>query len=433
MKSSSAAAAAAVLLFLPSSALGYTWTFKETPKQCGQVTISISGQGSPPYTVLILPSGPSPLPNNVEARLITEAKSSGDSSEITFQLKYPTNSQFVAVVSDQSGFGSGGTSVAAEVTSSDDNSCFDSTKSVQPTWFFHTDPNSQIVQCQKTRLWWTPSDVQGNVSFLGVIPGGQSFKIPQTSDATAKDGTGTGFDWTPNVRSGTTFHIVASDSRGTGNGGSSRTTVGDSQSTDGNQCLNNQSPSSTPGSPAGGSYPTDSSGNGTNGGGSSGGSSNIGAIVGGVVGGVFALIALALVLFCLRRRSRSRRSNEKAVDLLNADEGDESHRRQELPQYYEPEPFLIPDPTSTAAGSDSHGSDGRPISGGYSDRPSSRSGTPGPDAASTSAATRKTQPRPYRAVNIIQHDDAGPSEQKPPGEEEQETIELPPAYTNIRT
>ena len=39
--------------------------------------------------------------------------------------------------------------------------------------------------------------------------------------------------------------------------------------------------------------------------------------------------------------------------------------------------------------------------------------------------------RPLRPINIIQHDDAGPSE---PKEEEgdPETIELPPAYTAVK-
>jgi hypothetical protein len=42
--------------------------------------------------------------------------------------------------------------------------------------------------------------------------------------------------------------------------------------------------------------------------------------------------------------------------------------------------------------------------------------------------TRKSGPlAQLRPVNIIQHDDAGPSAGEP------ETIELPPAYTNIRS
>ncbi|KAI3618056.1 hypothetical protein WG66_005743 [Moniliophthora roreri] len=416
-------AAVALLLDLPILSLAYSWNFKQNPKQCGDLTIEITGNdGKPPYRVLIIPSGPTPLPNSVEARRILEQQFPSDSAtSVTFQLKYPANSQFVAVVSDQNGFGSGGTSAAAQVTSSDDTSCFDSSQPVQPPFFFNIDPPNVIAQCQSTRLWWDPNKVQGDLNFVGVIPGGQSFQIP-TGTLSNQTSTGTGFNWTPNVREGTTLHIVCGDGRGMGSGGSLRTTVGNNIQND-NSCLSNTSPSSTAGSPAGGMYPTDSSGNQSSGGSNGGGGNNTGAIVGGVIGGVFAILAAILILFFFRKRSHGNRSGEKPVDLLNADEGDESNRRQELPQYYEPEPFLVPDPT--VAGSDGVSSDGRPLSMYTTDR----SGTP--DAASTSA-TRKTAPRQFRAVNIIQHDDAGPSEQKPAGEEEPETIELPPAYTNIR-
>jgi hypothetical protein len=53
-------------------------------------------------------------------------------------------------------------------------------------------------------------------------------------------------------------------------------------------------------------------------------------------------------------------------------------------------------------------------------------------ATSATTATRKSAAPPQlRPVNIIQHDDAGPSE-GPIGQGEPETIELPPAYTNLR-
>ena len=39
-------------------------------------------------------------------------------------------------------------------------------------------------------------------------------------------------------------------------------------------------------------------------------------------------------------------------------------------------------------------------------------------------------PSPLRPVNVIQHEDAGPS--LPADTAEPETVELPPAYTNIR-
>ena len=50
----------------------------------------------------------------------------------------------------------------------------------------------------------------------------------------------------------------------------------------------------------------------------------------------------------------------------------------------------------------------------------------------TTTTTRKSAAIPQlRPVNIIQHDDAGPSEDLS-GQAEPETIELPPAYTHIR-
>jgi len=88
-------------------------------------------------------------------------------------------------------------------------------------------------------------------TFRGLIPGGQSFQIPQGSISFI-DGQGTGFSWTPSVRAGSTVIITAGDDRGRGDGGSAPFIVGYGD----NSCLNDNSPSSTPGSPAGGSYPT---------------------------------------------------------------------------------------------------------------------------------------------------------------------------------
>lgn len=86
-------------LCLPG-AYAYTWTFKSPPQQCGNLTINVSGGGVPPYRVLIIPFGPTPLSNFVEARRILDIPFEGNSTELTFQLKYPQNSQLVAVVSE---------------------------------------------------------------------------------------------------------------------------------------------------------------------------------------------------------------------------------------------------------------------------------------------------------------------------------------------
>lgn len=64
-------------------------------------------------------------------------------------------------VSDATGFGTGGTSVAATVLSSNDSSCFDASTNVSPDFVFSIEPPNQLVQCQSTRIWWDPSKVQG--------------------------------------------------------------------------------------------------------------------------------------------------------------------------------------------------------------------------------------------------------------------------------
>ena len=96
--------------------------------------------------------------------------------------------------------------------------------------------------------------------FQGVIPGGESFSVPvPTNNLTKVANEGLGFDWTPSVRTGTTVVLIGGDDRGPGSGGSSTYIInfGD------NSCLSDSSPSSTAGSPAGGSYPTSTSGAGT--------------------------------------------------------------------------------------------------------------------------------------------------------------------------
>lgn len=90
------------LLFLPLT-LAYTWSFQNTPQQCNNLTIAISGDdGKPPYRVLIIPFGPTPLPNAVEARKILDVGFADGAKSVSFVLKFPENSQFVAVVSSWS-------------------------------------------------------------------------------------------------------------------------------------------------------------------------------------------------------------------------------------------------------------------------------------------------------------------------------------------
>ena len=86
------------LITLPTFSAGYSWVFNAPPQQCSNLSISITGSGVPPYRVLIIPFGPTPLPNDTEVRHIVD-HSFGNSTSTSFAINYPESSQFVAVVS----------------------------------------------------------------------------------------------------------------------------------------------------------------------------------------------------------------------------------------------------------------------------------------------------------------------------------------------
>ena len=80
-------------------AYSYTWSFEETPSQCGQTTVAIAGSdGTAPFRLLVVPFGPSLLPNGVEPRSVLDIPFTGNQSNVQFQLTYPEGSHFVAVV-----------------------------------------------------------------------------------------------------------------------------------------------------------------------------------------------------------------------------------------------------------------------------------------------------------------------------------------------
>jgi len=88
-----------IILLFPFLVNAYTWQFTSQPRQCQDVSLSVKGSGGqPPYSLLIIPTGPSPLPNNTEVRTVLNIPFSGTSTTLSFKLNYPENSSFVAVV-----------------------------------------------------------------------------------------------------------------------------------------------------------------------------------------------------------------------------------------------------------------------------------------------------------------------------------------------
>ena len=90
-------------------------------------------------------------------------------------------------------------------------------------------------------------------SFQGIIPGGQSFVIPQGTVRSlgAQDGE-VAFNWTVALSPAISLILVGSDGHGLGTGGSVPYIIGQGSTS----CLNGSSPSSTPGPAAGGIAPT---------------------------------------------------------------------------------------------------------------------------------------------------------------------------------
>ena len=84
---------------LSTLSAAYTWNFNSPPQQCSNLTVSLVGSGVPPYRILVLPSGPTPLSSGIEVRRILDVPFPDGSTTVSFQLKYPANSQLVAVVS----------------------------------------------------------------------------------------------------------------------------------------------------------------------------------------------------------------------------------------------------------------------------------------------------------------------------------------------
>lgn len=417
----------------------FNFTFLTIPAQCEELSIAISG-GVPPYRLLIIPIGS--LLTGPEIRTIVDRNITGTSDSFIFN--YPAASQFIAMMSDSTGIGTGGTSAIIAVGGSGEKSeCLQTTTSA-PKFYFHLDPEVP-TQCGTTRVWWTPnSGYTGKVHVYTMVVGGQSGAL------TIPDGA-TEVNWVTNIRVNTTMLFVAGDEVGVGTGGSSALlTIGAGS----DSCINESSPSSTQRPPAGGintaggvSTPTTTSS--PSGSGSGGSSNNIGAIVGGVIGGVAGVAIIGLVLlFFHRRRKHHRNTGTRPMKPDLIDPSEDQPPRDERAGLYEPEPFIIPEPTY--ADSERHSlhstQDGAPP---RTSMTTATGGAPGPARAGSrlsittmselgggpapsSQGTRKTgmPPTSFRPVNFIQHDDGG--EIDPTSNQEAETIELPPAYTDFR-
>ncbi len=146
------------------------------------------------------------------------------------------------------------------------------------------------------------------------------------------------------------------------------------------------------------------------------------------MGAAVLLVSASCAFWFIRRRPFYTPSKQRPVNVIQDEEdGNGENHWHNLPHYYAPEPFLLPDPTVR----------GMSEAVFAQDRPLSISGTgmvgvQCPQTPTTTTTTRKSAASShFRPVNIIQHDDADLNEGSS-GEGEPETIELPPAYSKVR-
>jgi hypothetical protein len=139
-------------------------------------------------------------------------------------------------MSDATGFGTGGTSPILTVDSSNSSSCLPGSPS-EPEFYLYLS-STTINQCASVRVSWD-RPAAPPITVYGIIPQGQSFDLNAASHVGSS---GTGFDWTVNLKSGTPFFFVAGDRNGSGKGGST-----DVQSIGGgsSRCVDGNSPSVT--------------------------------------------------------------------------------------------------------------------------------------------------------------------------------------------
>jgi len=192
------------LLSLPASN-AFTFNFTSPPAQCTNTIVQWSG-GHPPFRLLLIPTGLL----HPEVRVIADFTIANGTS-FTFPLTYPENSTFVALMSDATGFGAGGTTDIITVAATKDNSCLIKTM-VAPAFYMFISP-SVPQECTPMNISYSAA-AKPPVDIFAVVPKGASSRIETGAPANKS------FVWIPTLPAGASMMLVAGDTTGAGKGGS---------------------------------------------------------------------------------------------------------------------------------------------------------------------------------------------------------------------
>ncbi|KAF8898816.1 hypothetical protein BD779DRAFT_39725 [Infundibulicybe gibba] len=204
------------------------------------------------------------------------------------QLPFPQGQRMLLTMSDGTGFGTGGSTAVLQVEASQGGVC----NTTDPGVAFSFELNTALQQCRPYTFGNYSGAVQP-ITITGIIPGGTSFILNPPLGPTD-------FTWIDNAAAGSSVVFIMEDSQGRAGGSSDVTTVA---SSDDKSCLDNLSPSSTPGSPSPTSAPSPNTTSGAASTPTSSRSTSIGVIVGSIIGALlFLAVVLSLGLFYLKRR-----------------------------------------------------------------------------------------------------------------------------------
>lgn len=252
------------------------------PGSCDDLEVSWTG-GQAPFQLLLVPVFNPPITFNIPNSAVNDGK-----GRYNVSINLPVGQKIVLVMSDATGFASGGVSLVTQVgPSTSGNNC--NTTGSSPAFLFNLD--SALSQC-RTYDFTGYGDAIQPVTITGFIPGGDTFQLQPPTGPTS-------FNWTASLEAGTNVVFVLTDSKGRSGGSSDVKLVGVSGD---NSCLGSSHPTSTsnpPSATSGGSSATESSGQG----GKSGGPSAV-VLALASLGGVLALALVAFLLFVYFRRKK---------------------------------------------------------------------------------------------------------------------------------
>ncbi|KAJ7487532.1 hypothetical protein B0H11DRAFT_2013750 [Mycena galericulata] len=300
------------VLWFPFVANAFSFT-STAPTECDDFKISWTGGSGSGYYLYLQPTF------DVGRNISIPSSSNGTFSTT---MPFKQNYQFVATLSDSTGFGAGGSTGLLSVGKSLGGSC----NTTSPGLAFSFSLPVAPQQCQPYEFTdYIESGARAPVTIYGVIPGGDSFILNPPSGPKT-------YNWVADVFNGTqiVFSMVDSSFQ---QGGSFLATVepsGDSS------CINSTSPSSTidlsasptsTTSPSSSSTPTPAS-------------SSTGAIAGSVMGAIILLaVLITLGLFFLRQRQ------EKIKARMAG--GSEFRRTSNTHPYMSPSNLVTPSSTSS--------------------------------------------------------------------------------------